>query len=298
MTAALDCFDMERRERDLAVTFSITVQYGKGNSPFAAFPCNPPARLPTNRYAPPSSPSSTSSACAVKGEAYRESSLGGEEEKKKKKKLYRQQAIAFDTRFPSLLGACRDPRHVSAAAPLSPSTTQRCAFLGLHVTFLKGILKVQQHSQLEVCASGEFGANSRSFWSLIIQGQCGNYPSSCFWVAMLDGRVVGIVAAQGREDDNSLELRRMSVDSRYRGKGIAKVLGRRVLEFAVRNNYAAVVLGTTAVKLAAHKLYESLGFRRMDQSKDYRLPGMRRTPLERLFFQIRHSRYRLQLREE
>ncbi|TDG99594.1 hypothetical protein EPR50_G00196410 [Perca flavescens] len=121
---------------------------------------------------------------------------------------------------------------------------------------------------------------------------------SCFWVAVLDGRVVGIVAAKGREDDNRVELRRMSVDSRYRGKGIAKALGRRVLEFAVRNNYAAVVLGTTAVKLAAHKLYESLGFRRTGQSEDYRLPGMNRSPLERLFFQIRYSRYRLQLREE
>ncbi|KAG7497204.1 N-acetylaspartate synthetase [Solea senegalensis] len=55
---------------------------------------------------------------------------------------------------------------------------------------------------------------------------------SCFWVAVLDGRVVGIVAAQGREDDNTVELRRMSVDSHYRGKGIAKALGRRVLEFA------------------------------------------------------------------
>lgn len=121
---------------------------------------------------------------------------------------------------------------------------------------------------------------------------------SCFWVAVLNGRVVGIVAAQGREDDNTVELRRMSVDSRYRGKGIAKALGRRVLEFAIRNNYAAVVLGTTAVKLAAHKLYESLGFRHTGQSEDYRLPGMSRSPLERLFFQIRYSRYRLQLREE
>ncbi|XP_074480408.1 N-acetylaspartate synthetase isoform X2 [Sebastes fasciatus] len=121
---------------------------------------------------------------------------------------------------------------------------------------------------------------------------------SCFWVAVLDGRVVGIVAAQCREDDYTVELRRMSVDSRYRGKGIAKALGRRVLEFAVRNNYAAVVLGTTAVKLAAHKLYESLGFRRTGQSEDYRLPGMSRSPLEKLFFQIRYSRYRLQLREE
>lgn len=63
--------------------------------------------------------------------------------------------------------------HVYMSECMSPM----CAFLCLHVTFLKGILKEQQHSQLEVCASGEFGANSRSFWSLIIQGQYGNYPS-------------------------------------------------------------------------------------------------------------------------
>ncbi|XP_038831716.1 N-acetylaspartate synthetase-like [Salvelinus namaycush] len=121
---------------------------------------------------------------------------------------------------------------------------------------------------------------------------------SCFWVAVLEGQVVGIVAAQGREDDNTVELRRMSVDSRFRGKGIAKLLGRRVLEFAMHNNYAAVVLGTTAVKMAAHKLYESLGFRRTGGSEDYVLPGMSRSPQERLFFQIRYQRYRLQLREE
>ncbi|KAG5260718.1 hypothetical protein AALO_G00295620 [Alosa alosa] len=121
---------------------------------------------------------------------------------------------------------------------------------------------------------------------------------SCFWVAMLEGRIVGIVAAQGREDDNTVELRRMSVDSRYRGKGIAKALGRRVLEFAVLNNYSAVVLGTTAVKLAAHKLYESLGFRHAGESQDHTLPGTPRSTLQSLFFQIRYHHYRLQLHEE
>lgn len=43
MTAALGCFDMERHEQDLAVTFSITFQFRNRNSPFAAFLCNPPA---------------------------------------------------------------------------------------------------------------------------------------------------------------------------------------------------------------------------------------------------------------
>ncbi|XP_044768238.1 N-acetylaspartate synthetase, partial [Neomonachus schauinslandi] len=123
-------------------------------------------------------------------------------------------------------------------------------------------------------------------------------PGSCFWVAVLDGNVVGIVAARAHEADNTVELLRMSVDSRFRGKGIAKALGRKVLEFALVHNYSAVVLGTTAVKVAAHKLYESLGFRHMGSSDHYVLPGMTLSLAERLFFQVRYHRYRLQLREE
>ncbi|XP_059830180.1 N-acetylaspartate synthetase isoform X2 [Hypanus sabinus] len=121
---------------------------------------------------------------------------------------------------------------------------------------------------------------------------------SCFWVAVLDGNVVGIVAARSHEDDNTVELCRMSVDFDQRGKGIAKALGRKVLEFAVLNNYSAVVLGTTAVKVAAHKLYESLGFRHVGVTDHYVLPGMTHSMLERIFFQVRYHRYRLNLREE
>lgn len=121
---------------------------------------------------------------------------------------------------------------------------------------------------------------------------------SCFWVAVLDGNVVGIVAARAHEADNTVELLRMSVDSRFRGKGIAKALGRKVLEFALVHNFSAVVLGTTAVKVAAHRLYESLGFRHVGSSDRYVLPGMTLSLAERLFFQVRYHRYRLQLREE
>ncbi|XP_065453199.1 N-acetylaspartate synthetase isoform X2 [Chrysemys picta bellii] len=123
-------------------------------------------------------------------------------------------------------------------------------------------------------------------------------PGSCFWVAVLDGNVVGIVAARGNEEDNTMELRRMSVDSNFRGKGIAKALGRKVLEFAMLNNYSSIILGTTAVKVAAHKLYESLGFKHVGIIEHYTLPGMTHSILERMFFQLRYHRYRLQLREE
>ncbi|XP_040093623.1 N-acetylaspartate synthetase, partial [Oryx dammah] len=123
-------------------------------------------------------------------------------------------------------------------------------------------------------------------------------PGSCFWVAVLDGNVVGIVAARANAADNTVELLRMSVDSRFRGRGIAKALGRKVLEFALAHHYSAVVLGTTAVKAAAHKLYESLGFRHMGSSDRHVMPGMTLSLAERLFFQVRYHRYRLQLREE
>lgn len=55
MTAALGCFDMERHERDLAVTFSITFQFRNRNSPFAAIPCNrlPPTRITLPALLPP-----------------------------------------------------------------------------------------------------------------------------------------------------------------------------------------------------------------------------------------------------
>ncbi|XP_044151426.1 LOW QUALITY PROTEIN: N-acetylaspartate synthetase [Bufo gargarizans] len=123
-------------------------------------------------------------------------------------------------------------------------------------------------------------------------------PGSCFWVAVLEGKVVGIVAARGNEEDNVVELRRMSVDSNYRGKGIAKALGRRVLEFAMLNHYSSIVLGTTAVKIAAHKLYESLGFKHVGVVEHHTVPGMTHSLLERMFFQLRYHRYCLQLREE
>ncbi|XP_073430550.1 N-acetylaspartate synthetase [Dendrobates tinctorius] len=123
-------------------------------------------------------------------------------------------------------------------------------------------------------------------------------PGSCFWVAVLEGKVVGIVAARGNEEDNVVELRRMSVDSNYRGKGIAKALGRKVLEFAMLNHYSSIVLGTTAVKIAAHKLYESLGFKHVGVVEHHTVPGMTHSLLERMFFQLRYHRYCLQLREE
>ncbi|NXW56692.1 NT8F2 acetyltransferase, partial [Eurystomus gularis] len=60
-----------------------------------------------------------------------------------------------------------------------------------------------------------------------------------------------------------LELKRMSVSKDCRGQGIAKALCGEVLRFARARGFGAVVLSTSAVQVAAQRLYESQGFRKV-----------------------------------
>lgn len=117
---------------------------------------------------------------------------------------------------------------------------------------------------------------------------------SCLWVAVLDGKVVGVVAALGRQkSEGVVELHRMSVERSCRQCGIGVVLGQKVLEFAVTHGYSFVVLGTTAYMPAAHKLYQRLGFRCVGVSNGYVTPGARLSLMEQIFFRVRHHHYSL-----
>ncbi len=117
---------------------------------------------------------------------------------------------------------------------------------------------------------------------------------SCLWVAELEGKVVGVVAAVSQQrSDDSVELRRMSVDRSCRRCGVGVALGRKVLEFAVARRCSSVVLGTTAYMRAAHRLYQHLGFQRVGVTNGYATPGVRRSFLEQVFYRVRHHYYRL-----
>ncbi|XP_064304827.1 probable N-acetyltransferase CML5 isoform X3 [Phalacrocorax carbo] len=92
-------------------------------------------------------------------------------------------------------------------------------------------------------------------------------PDSCFWVAEAEGAVVGMVAVAPTQDlaerGMALELKRMSVSKDYRGQGISKALCGEVLRFARARGYRAVVLSTSMVQVAAQRLYEGQGFRKV-----------------------------------
>ncbi|NXC25944.1 CMLO5 acetyltransferase, partial [Campylorhamphus procurvoides] len=83
-----------------------------------------------------------------------------------------------------------------------------------------------------------------------------------------------------------LELKRMSVSREQRGRGLARALCREVLSFARARGFSTVVLNTSMVQVAAQRLYEGQGFRRVGTSS----PSLLGTILH---FQIFH--YRLDL---
>ncbi|KAG8544301.1 hypothetical protein GDO81_022724 [Engystomops pustulosus] len=85
----------------------------------------------------------------------------------------------------------------------------------------------------------------------------------CFWVAELDGEVVGIVAAIPfiTQHEKNVELKRMAVSKYHRGKGISKLLCRAVVDYAQENGCNAVMVSTTNVQIQACKMYDKMGFR-------------------------------------
>lgn len=119
---------------------------------------------------------------------------------------------------------------------------------------------------------------------------------SCFWVAELNGKVVGIVAAVGHQElGGAVELRRMAVDQNVRQQGIGFALGQKVLDFAEANKCPSVFLGTTAYTPASHRLYKRLGFHSVGVTNGYVTPGARSSLLEKIFYRVCHHHYSLNL---
>ncbi|XP_067324453.1 putative N-acetyltransferase 8B [Anolis sagrei] len=89
-----------------------------------------------------------------------------------------------------------------------------------------------------------------------------------FWVVVRGREVVGTVAAVHPRDPTfqgrALELKRMSVKKEHRGRGLSKALMKAVLSFAQERGYKEVVLGTSSVQYAAQRLYENMGFQRVN----------------------------------
>jgi GNAT superfamily N-acetyltransferase len=80
-----------------------------------------------------------------------------------------------------------------------------------------------------------------------------------FWIAVVDGDVVGSVALRNLGGD-AFELKRMYLRSTHRGRGVGKRLLMTALDWARANDARMIRLDTTERMAIARYLYESAGF--------------------------------------
>ena len=89
-------------------------------------------------------------------------------------------------------------------------------------------------------------------------------PDGCLLLAESDGQTVGCVALR-RHDTHTCELKRMYVKPEYRGRGIGRALGERIIHEAKCKGYQLMVLDTEVSLKNAQQLYDSLGFKLTQQ---------------------------------
>lgn len=111
---------------------------------------------------------------------------------------------------------------------------------------------------------------------------------SCFWVAELKESIVGTVGILPCvEEPGAWELKRISVKREFRGRGLAKALCKTALEFVARHDVKRVVLFTSMVQTDAHKLYDSIGFKK---EKEFVWPSLPARLINFMVFKYAHCR--------
>jgi ribosomal protein S18 acetylase RimI-like enzyme len=73
---------------------------------------------------------------------------------------------------------------------------------------------------------------------------------------------------------DELEFRMLAVSPAARGRGVGEALTRRVIERAEELGLRAVLLSSSQSMVAAHRLYERLGFRRTPAADWSPVPGV------------------------
>jgi putative acetyltransferase len=86
-------------------------------------------------------------------------------------------------------------------------------------------------------------------------------PGGQIFFAQVDGTTVGACAAQ-KLSITDWELAKLGVDEKYQGRGIGRLLCKKVIEFCWFHGAKRIIIETNSVLVPALSLYYSLGFRK------------------------------------
>lgn len=95
-------------------------------------------------------------------------------------------------------------------------------------------------------------------------------PQGRLLLACQEGQAVGCVALRAL-DARACEMKRMFVREPFQGTGVGRALGEAVIREARSIGYQSVLLDTSFRQIEAQRLYERLGFRRVEPY--YELPA-------------------------
>lgn len=88
------------------------------------------------------------------------------------------------------------------------------------------------------------------------------YPQSegsALWVVKQADKIIGTFGAQ-RVTDTDIELRRMYLDSQYRGQGLSRRMLTHAEEHARQQGFHRMILSTAELQAAAVKFYDKSGY--------------------------------------
>ena len=88
-------------------------------------------------------------------------------------------------------------------------------------------------------------------------------PDGQLLLARVGGEAAGCVALR-RLDARACEMKRMYIDPRFRGRGVALALGQAIIQYARDAGYSTMWLDTSIRQPEAQALYTKLGFSRSE----------------------------------
>ena len=97
-------------------------------------------------------------------------------------------------------------------------------------------------------------------------------PEGCLYLLRVDGENAGCGGMRAL-DEGRCELKRMYIRPAFRGRGLGRMMARRIIADARAAGYKEMLLDTLPFLTAAQALYRSLGFCEIERYNDSPMAG-------------------------